>query len=88
MIPVTFGVPGNIMTILVANRKHNRKLSPCIYMTAMAVADTLFLLEILWYYSAFVRGNLDPLTTFHERKYIVRFVIRHYNRNVYHVALS
>jgi hypothetical protein len=44
MIPLTIGVPGNIISILVANRKRNQSLSPCIYMTAMAVADTLLLL--------------------------------------------
>jgi hypothetical protein len=38
--PVIIGVPGNILAILVANRKHNRALSSCIYMKAMAVADT------------------------------------------------
>jgi hypothetical protein len=43
--PTLFGVPGNILSILVANRKHNRGLSPCIYMKAMAVADTLFLVQ-------------------------------------------
>jgi hypothetical protein len=58
-VPVIFGIPGNIMTVLVANRKHNKKLSPCIYMTAMAVADTVFLLEVMWYYSAVMRELLD-----------------------------
>jgi hypothetical protein len=45
IVPVTIGVPGNVVSILVANRKHNRALSPCIYMKAMAVADSLVLLE-------------------------------------------
>jgi hypothetical protein len=35
------GIPGNIFIILIAQRKHNRKLSTSIYMTAMAVADTI-----------------------------------------------
>jgi hypothetical protein len=38
--PILVGVPGNVLAILVANRKHNRELSSCIYMKAMAVADT------------------------------------------------
>ena len=42
--PFIIGFPGNIMIILVATRKHNLLLSPCIYMTAMAVADTVLLL--------------------------------------------
>jgi phosphotransferase system glucose/maltose/N-acetylglucosamine-specific IIC component len=50
-VPVVFGVPGNILAIIVANRKHNRKLSPSIYMTAMGLADTLFLLQATWVYS-------------------------------------
>ncbi|XP_064643084.1 thyrotropin-releasing hormone receptor-like [Lineus longissimus] len=45
IVPVVLGVPGNVLSILVANRKHNRALSPCVYMKAMAVADTLELLE-------------------------------------------
>jgi hypothetical protein len=61
IVPVTFGIPGNILTLLVANRKHNRKLSPCVYMSAMACADTVFLLEVMWYYSVFYRGLLDDL---------------------------
>jgi hypothetical protein len=48
ILPVSIGVPGNIMAILVASREHNRKLSPCIYMIAMAVADTVVLLEVAW----------------------------------------
>jgi hypothetical protein len=43
--PTLIGVPGNILSILIANRKHNRELSPCIYMKAMAVADTLELVQ-------------------------------------------
>jgi threonine/homoserine/homoserine lactone efflux protein len=45
LIPVVVGIPGNVMAIIVANRKHNRRLSPCIYMTAMGVADTVLLME-------------------------------------------
>ncbi|XP_064619610.1 uncharacterized protein LOC135483041 [Lineus longissimus] len=45
VIPVVVGIPGNALAIIVANRKHNRQLSPCVYMTAMGVADTVLLLE-------------------------------------------
>jgi hypothetical protein len=71
IIPVTFGVPGNILTLLVASRKHNRKLSPCVYMSAMAGTDTVFLLEITWYYSVFYRGLLDHFTVKSARGFIV-----------------
>jgi hypothetical protein len=36
-----FGLPGNIMIILIASRKHNKTLSPSVYMTSMAVVDTI-----------------------------------------------
>ncbi|XP_064642690.1 thyrotropin-releasing hormone receptor-like isoform X3 [Lineus longissimus] len=45
IVPVVLGVPGNVLSIFVANRKHNRALSPCIYMKAMAVADMLVLIQ-------------------------------------------
>ncbi|XP_064637525.1 cysteinyl leukotriene receptor 1-like [Lineus longissimus] len=45
VIPVAIGVPGNIIAILVTNRRHNRGLSACIYMKAMAIADTLVLIQ-------------------------------------------
>jgi hypothetical protein len=59
LVPVILGVPGNAISVLIANRKHNKKLSPCIYMTGMAVADTAFLLEVAWFYSTFYVGLLD-----------------------------
>ncbi|XP_064620959.1 growth hormone secretagogue receptor type 1-like [Lineus longissimus] len=59
----SLGIPGNILSVLVANRAHNRRLSPCIYMSAMAVADTILLLEITWFYSLFYSGYLDGLIT-------------------------
>jgi hypothetical protein len=68
---VALGIPGNILSILVANRKHNRKLSPCTYMTAMAVSDTLFLLEVTWYYSVSYQGHLDAITDMKTRGLIV-----------------
>jgi hypothetical protein len=43
ILPFILGVPGNIIIIIIANRKHNRDLSPCIYMMAMAVVDAILL---------------------------------------------
>ncbi|XP_064637544.1 growth hormone secretagogue receptor type 1-like [Lineus longissimus] len=74
-IPVVLGVPGNILTILVARQKHNRKMSPCVYMTAMAVSDTAFLLDVTWYYSLFYQGHLDAITDVKARKLIIEFHI-------------
>jgi hypothetical protein len=48
MVPVVVGVPGNIISAVVATREHNKHLSPCIYMTALAVADTAYLLQQPW----------------------------------------
>jgi hypothetical protein len=45
LVPLMIGLPGNILYVIIANRKHNRHLSPCIYMTAMGVVDTVFVLE-------------------------------------------
>ena len=48
LAPVAIGVPGNVLAILIAARKNNRNLSPCIYMMAMGVADNILLLEVAW----------------------------------------
>jgi hypothetical protein len=45
LLPPVVGIPGNILAIIVANRKRNKQFSPCIYMTAMGVADSVFLVE-------------------------------------------
>ncbi|XP_064622240.1 C-C chemokine receptor type 5-like [Lineus longissimus] len=74
-IPLIFGVPGNILAFLVACQKQNRKLSPSIYMAAMAVVDNLFLLDVgiavLWnkwlsdsrYLKYVIRGHLFIIYT-------------------------
>jgi hypothetical protein len=48
--PLIFGLPGNIMIIVIASRKHNRHLSASVYMSAMAFVDAVLLLmeAILW----------------------------------------
>ena len=43
LIPVLFGIPGNMICIVVTTREHNRRLSTCVYMTAMAAVDSLLL---------------------------------------------
>jgi hypothetical protein len=48
MVPVVVGVPGNIISAVVATRDHNKDLSPCIYMSALAAADTAQLLQHPW----------------------------------------
>ncbi|XP_064622610.1 cysteinyl leukotriene receptor 1-like [Lineus longissimus] len=48
IVAVIFGIPGNILSVLIATRKRNRGLSPCIYITAMAVVDTALLVQLAW----------------------------------------
>jgi hypothetical protein len=52
-VPVIFGIPGNILSVLIANTKRNRNLSPCVYITAMAVVDTALLILAAWFYAFF-----------------------------------
>ncbi|XP_064621121.1 uncharacterized protein LOC135483979 [Lineus longissimus] len=49
MLPVVFGIPGNMISVVVTTREHNRHLSPCIYMSAMALVDTLLLVNTAWF---------------------------------------
>jgi hypothetical protein len=35
------GFPGNLLIILIANRRHNKHISASVYMQAMAVVDTI-----------------------------------------------
>jgi hypothetical protein len=41
--PLILGLPGNIMIILIASRKHNRTVSPSVYMIAMAIVDAILI---------------------------------------------
>jgi type IV secretory pathway protease TraF len=59
IVPVALGITGNILTILVARRKHNRKMSPCVNMIAMAVSDSFFLLEVTLSYQGHMDGAVD-----------------------------
>jgi hypothetical protein len=55
ILPVGIGIPGNLLTLMVATLKRNRRLSPCVYMAAMAVADSCVL---------FSYGYFIPLWSF------------------------
>jgi hypothetical protein len=86
-IPVAFGVPGNILSIFVANRRHNRKLSPSVYMTAMAVVDTIFLLEATWFYSLFYPGYLDRVIVRNVRGFVAMYVYTQYCMYILYVYI-
>ncbi|XP_064635624.1 growth hormone secretagogue receptor type 1-like [Lineus longissimus] len=72
LLPICLGVPGNIISIFVANRRQNRRLSPCIYMSAMAITDTLLLLQLGWYYP-FTSWELGARVSL-QREFIFKFV--------------
>jgi hypothetical protein len=44
---ITLGVFGNIISLLISLKGHNRKISTCVYMCGLAIMDTLVLLEQL-----------------------------------------
>jgi len=46
-LPVIIGIPGNIVTILVANMSHNKKRCTSVYMMGLAIADTAILIQQL-----------------------------------------
>jgi hypothetical protein len=69
MLPVIFGIPGNVITITVATRRHNRQSSSSIYMAAIAVADSILLIQVAWFFSMIywnlgdnVRGDIRGFT--------------------------
>lgn len=56
MIPI--GLVGNTLAFFVMLQKHNRRVSCCLYMAALAVSDTIILTSAGYYYFATV--VLDP----------------------------
>jgi hypothetical protein len=64
VIVAIFGIPGNLVTMLVNLRKQNRKLSVCVYMTATAIADNVvltaaisYLVCVTWGYGTAIKGT-------------------------------
>ncbi|XP_064627969.1 growth hormone secretagogue receptor type 1-like [Lineus longissimus] len=72
MVPVVCGIPGNVLTIFVANRKHNKSLSPCIYMTALAVSDTIYLIGLVLFLPVMHSSRLGDGVP-HFREYLFKF---------------
>jgi surface polysaccharide O-acyltransferase-like enzyme len=46
---ISFGVTGNILSFLVTTKKENRRVSTCVFMSALSVVDTGVLLAALFY---------------------------------------
>lgn len=51
MAPVIVGLPRNLISMMVALKKENRHVSTCVYMVALAIADSLKLFSLSWGYS-------------------------------------
>ncbi|XP_064647142.1 thyrotropin-releasing hormone receptor-like [Lineus longissimus] len=66
------GIFGNISAFLVTTKKENRRNSSCVFMSAMAVADTLFL--VVKYIGRGTINMRGSLITFQERKVLTYFV--------------
>jgi hypothetical protein len=73
MVPVVFGIPGNMISIVVATREHNRHLSPCVYMSAMAVIDTMLLINTAWFVPI-IFWNLAPDASLKARELMFKYV--------------
>jgi hypothetical protein len=48
IVIVVVGLFGNAMSITITLQKDNRRISTCIYMTALALADSTVLIELAW----------------------------------------
>ena len=48
---VILGLPGNAMAFFVMLRPHNRRISCCVYMAALAVTDSILLLIVAEYWT-------------------------------------
>jgi hypothetical protein len=59
IVPVLFGVFGNIMSFCVTSKKDNRRISTCVYMSGLAVVDTCVLIATEMY-SLCIAHNLVP----------------------------
>jgi hypothetical protein len=47
-VPILVGIPGNILAVIVATQRYNRKLSTSVFIAAIGVVDSLFLSERLF----------------------------------------
>ncbi|XP_064629378.1 mu-type opioid receptor-like [Lineus longissimus] len=57
------GLFGNVMSIIITLQKKNRHISTCNYMTALALADTMVLIELIWA-MILMFWTTDPLSEF------------------------
>ena len=53
---VPLGIFGNVTTFLVTIKKSNRRISTCVYMTALSVVDANVLLSVFFYKALIVHG--------------------------------
>lgn len=57
-----FGLPGNLMSLLVTLRKDNRRISTCVYMAALAIVDSGVLINTTLHKILVIQGWTDEAT--------------------------
>jgi hypothetical protein len=57
---VVTGLFGNVMTITITLQKDNRRISTCNYMTGLALADSMVLIEYTWSMLVLFYGTEEP----------------------------
>ena len=71
--PPIIGLPGNLLAIAVACRRQNSNLSPSVYIIAMGVADSVFLLAVVCF--VVILKCLDKgIFSAHETLLLTRYV--------------
>ncbi|XP_064649734.1 mu-type opioid receptor-like [Lineus longissimus] len=59
LLIIAFGLVGNMLLVAITNKEENRRISTCVYMTALGVEDTVYLMvflihTILWQHEVLV----------------------------------
>jgi hypothetical protein len=56
-----FGIPGNVMSLLVTLKKDNRRISTCMYMAALALIDSTVLVNAALHKMLIIQGWAEEL---------------------------
>ena len=51
-----FGIPGNLMSLLITLKKQNRRISTCVYMAALALVDSVVLINVALHKTLIIHG--------------------------------
>ena len=58
---VPLGLVGNVTSLLITTKERNRKISTCVYMSALSVVDSLVLFSVLFYRLLIIYGLGDAI---------------------------